>query len=219
LHTIHDLFPGGHDRLPFTGLYNLDASGKDFIVRNNTFLEQRRYALLARGVGGLFEGNTVNNNNGSGVMLCNEIASFYEGPFPGKITIRDNEFIDTGWDSVRISVRGKGAWATDIVIEDNLFEGWPGSAMKLSNIDGLVVRNNTIRPGRNEDLTSVPIQLSSSRNVQVEGNEVTAGSNYGLSLTKLSKLRVRANRFSTSAGEPMQNPVSKSAVVDADIDL
>lgn len=219
LHTIHDLFPGGHDRLPFTGLYNLDACGKDFIVRNNTFLEQRRYALLARGVGGLFEGNTVNNNNGSGVMLCNEIASFYEGPFPGKITIRDNEFIDTGWDSVRISVRGKGAWATDIVIEDNLFEGWPGSAMKLSNIDGLVVRNNTIRPGRNEDLTSVPIQISSSQNVQVEGNEVTAGSNYGLSLTKLSKLRVRANRFSTSAGEPMQNPVSKSAVVDADIDL
>ncbi|MDG1302414.1 MAG: hypothetical protein P8R37_12595, partial [Opitutae bacterium] len=51
LHTIHDLFPGGHDRLPFTGLYNLDACGKDFIVRNNTFLEQRRYALLARGVG------------------------------------------------------------------------------------------------------------------------------------------------------------------------
>ncbi|MDB2681475.1 right-handed parallel beta-helix repeat-containing protein [Opitutales bacterium] len=219
LHTIHDLFPGGHDRLPFTGLYNLDACGKDFIVRNNTFLEQRRYALLARGVGGLFEGNTVNNNNGSGVMLCNEIASFYEGPFPGKITIRDNEFIRTGWESVRISVRGKGAWATDIVIEDNLFEGWPNAAMKLSNIDGLVVRNNTIRPGRNEDLTSVPIQISSSQNVQVEGNEVTAGSNYGLSLTKLSKLRVRANRFSTSAGEPMQNPVSKSAVVDADIDL
>ena len=219
LHTIRDLFPGGHDRLPFTGLYNLDACGKDFIVRNNTFLEQRRYALLARGVGGLFEGNTVNNNNGSGVMLCNEIASFYEGPFPGKITIRDNEFIRTGWDSVRISVRGKGAWATDIVIEDNLFEGWPDAAMNLSNIDGLVVRNNTIRPGRNEDLVSVPIQISSSRNVQVEGNEVSADSIHGLSLKKLSKLHVLGNRFSTGAGKPLRNPLTQSEVVDATIDL
>lgn len=219
LHTIHDLFPGGHDRLPFTGLYNLDACGKDFIVRNNTFLEQRRNVLLARGVGGLFEGNIVNNNNGCGVLLCNEIASFYEGPFPGKITIRDNEFIRTGWYSVQIRVRGKGAWATDIVIENNLFEGWPDAAMKLSNIDGLVVRNNTIRPGRSEDLVSIPIQISSSRNVQIEGNEVSADSIHGLSLKKLSKLRVRGNRFSTIAGKPLRNPLSQSEVVDAAIDL
>jgi hypothetical protein len=209
LHTIHDLFPGGHDRLPFTGLYNLDACGKDFIVRNNTFLEQRRYALLARGVGGLFEGNTVNNNNGSGVMLCNEIGSFYEGPFPGKITIRDNEFIHTGWESVRIQVRGKGAWATDILIEDNVFEGWPKAAMKLSNIDGLVVRNNVVKPGRNEDLVSIPIQLAFSRNVTVEGNAVSASSIHGLSLKNMGKVSVAGNEFTTASGKPMRDPVSE----------
>ena len=209
LHTMRDLFPGGHDRLPFTGLYNLDACGKDFIVRNNTFLEQRRYALLARGVGGLFEGNLVKNNNGSGVMLCNEIGSFYEGPFPRKITIRGNEFIHTGWESVRIQVRGKGAWATDILIEDNVFEGWPKAAMKLSNIDGLVVRNNVVKPGRNEDLVSIPIQLASSRNVTVEGNAVSASSIHGLSLKNMGKVRMTGNEFTTASGKPMRDPVSE----------
>ena len=82
-----------------------------------------------------------------------------------------------------------------------------------------MVRNNTIRPGRNEDLVSTPIKISSSRNVQVEGNEVSADSIHGLSLSKLTKLGVRGNHFSTVTGKPMRDPVSRSEVVDADIDL
>ena len=34
------------------GIYNLDACGKDYIVRNNHFGPQRRHALLARASGG-----------------------------------------------------------------------------------------------------------------------------------------------------------------------
>jgi hypothetical protein len=41
------------------GIYNLDACGKDYIVRNNHFGPQRRHALLARSSDGLFEGNLV----------------------------------------------------------------------------------------------------------------------------------------------------------------
>jgi hypothetical protein len=55
--------------------------------------------------------------------------------------------------------------------------------------------------------------------VQIEGNEVSADSIHGLSLKKLSKLRVRGNRFSTIAGKPLRNPLSQSEVVDAAIDL
>lgn len=90
LHQGGNLFPGGHDKLRITGLYNLDRSGKGYIVRNNTFLAQRRHALLARCPDGRFEGNTVDGVGGSGVWLGNEIGSFYEGPFPENTIIHGN---------------------------------------------------------------------------------------------------------------------------------
>ncbi|MGZ0654810.1 right-handed parallel beta-helix repeat-containing protein [Coraliomargarita sp. W4R53] len=209
LHTIDDLFPGGENRMPFTGLYNLDACGQGFIVRNNRFLEQRRHALLARGVGGLFEGNLVENNNDSAVMLGNAIGSFYEGPFPEKVIIRGNRFIHTGKPSIDIRVSGRNAWASNILIEDNFFEDWPSAAMKLSNIDGLTVRNNIIRPGRNEGDKSIPIQIDSSRKIVFERNEVSTASSHALSLKNSDKPRMRSNRFKEASGRRMHNPIKR----------
>jgi hypothetical protein len=77
-----DDFPGGIEKMKFTGLYNADACGADYIVRNCTFCEQRRHALLVRAPGGLIEGNTIDGVGGNGVHMANEVGSFYEGPVP-----------------------------------------------------------------------------------------------------------------------------------------
>lgn len=173
LHQGGNLFPGGRDKLRFTGLYNLDASGKDYIVRNNRFLPQRRHALLARCRGGLFEGNTVDGIGGSGVWLGNEVGSFYEGPFPADTTIRNNRFRSTGRNSIQIGIHGRGARAKNITIENNTFSGWPGAAMSLSNLQGGVIRRNTIEVGRgNDSAGAVPVVVRQSRDVRIRGNTV-----------------------------------------------
>ena len=172
LHQGGNLFPGGRDKLRFTGLYNLDACGKDYIVLNNTFLAQRRHALLARCSGGLFEGNTVDGIGGSGVKLCNEIASFYEGPFPSDTTIRNNTFRNTGSDPIRIYTKGRNTWAKNITIENSTFSGWPGSAMRLSNLQGGVIRGNTIEPGRGDPAGVVPVVVGRSSDLRIEGNKI-----------------------------------------------
>jgi len=172
LHQEGHLFPSGRDKLHFTGLYNLDASGKDYIVRNNRFLSQRRYALLARCRGGLFEGNTVDGIGGSGVRLNNEVGSFYEGPFPADTTIRNNTFRNTGLIPIQIGINGRGASAQNITIENNTFSEWPDAAMRLSNLHGGIIRDNTIEAGRGEGAGAVPVVVKNSSDVRIEKNTV-----------------------------------------------
>ena len=188
LHQGGNLFPGGHDKLHFTGLYNLDASGKDYIVRNNRFLPQRRHALLARCRGGLFEGNTVDGIGGSGVRLGNEIGSFYEGPFPADTSIRNNTFRNTGTNPIWIGTKGRDAWAKNITIENNTFSGWPDAAISLSSIDGGSIVGNTIEAGSGEPSQSSPLTVGNCRNLRITDNTITderAGlaSVFGLSST------------------------------------
>lgn len=172
LHQSGDLFPGGREKLKFTGLYNLDACGKDYIVRNNRFLPQRRHALLARGVGGLFEGNLVDGIGGNGVNLGNEIGSFYEGPFPGDTIIRNNTFKDVEWYPIRVYASGQGAWARGITIENNRFSGWADSAIRLGNIDGGSVTGNVIESRRLAPKASEAIIVEKSRDVVIENNRI-----------------------------------------------
>jgi hypothetical protein len=150
LHQGDNLFPGGKEKLIFTGLYNVSASGKDYIIRNNIFREQRRYGVLARASGGLIEGNSFIGVGGCGIYLGNEIGSFYEGPFPANTTIRNNTFINTAWNSVRVTTKGENVYAKNINIIDNFFSGWRTSplvkgkaaAIDLKNIDGGKVTGN-----------------------------------------------------------------------------
>jgi hypothetical protein len=172
LHQGGNLFPGGPDKLRFTGLYNLDACGHGYIVRNNRFLPQRRHALLARGSGGLFEENTIDGIGGSGVWLRNEIGSFYEGPFPADTIIRNNRFHDTGGEPIHVGARGNHAWARNITIEGNTFSGWPGSAMRLSRLQGGVIRGNTIEAGRGEAAGSVAVVVTDSNELRIGDNAI-----------------------------------------------
>jgi len=172
LHRGGDLFPGGRDKLVFTGLYNTDASGKDYIVRNNIFLAQRRHALLARTSGGLFENNLVDGVGGSGVSLHNEIGSFYEGPLPRDTVIRNNTFRNTFWDAVKVYTNGRGAVARNITITGNHISGWRGVAVSLAAVDSGVIEGNTIETGNGDASAAIPLVVRNSRNLRVVDNRV-----------------------------------------------
>jgi hypothetical protein len=111
--------------------------------------------VLARTSGGLIEGNSFIGVGGSGIYLGNEIGSFYEGPFPANITIRNNTFINTAWSSVRIFTKGKNVYAKNIQITGNFFSklrtsplaGNRTAAIELDNVDGGIVSGNIIEQG------------------------------------------------------------------------
>ncbi len=172
LHAGGNLFPGGHDKLRVTGLYNLDRCGRDYIVRNNTFLAQRRHALLARSPGGRFEGNTVDGIGGSGVWLGNEIGSFYEGPFPENTAIRNNTFRNTVGTPIHVSANGHDAWARKIAIEDNTFSGWPDTVIHLSNLQGGLIRGNQFEAGRGGGSAAVPVRVKHAADLQIHNNSI-----------------------------------------------
>lgn len=162
-------FPGGAEKMTATGLYNMNGSGKDYIVRNNVFGRQRRYSVLARTTGGVIEGNTI--TGGAGIRLSNEIYHFYEGPFPGNTVIRNNKLHDTG--SIVVSVSGNNAWAREITIENNSISGWRRAAISLSAVDGGIVRGNAIETGNGKARASIPIVIKNSRNLRIENNSIT----------------------------------------------
>jgi len=180
LHQGNNLFPGGDDKLAFTGLYNVSESCKDYIIRNNIFREQRRHGVLARSSGGLIEGNSFIGVGGCGIYLGNEIGNFFEGPFPANITIRNNRFINTFLTSIIVSTKGNNVWAKNINITDNFFSGWytdprnngPAAAIQLDNVEGGIVSGNIFESGKADSLESFPIILKHSINLKVERNKM-----------------------------------------------
>lgn len=165
LHQGGNLFPGGPDKLTFTGLYNLDASGRDYIVRHNVFGAQRRHGVLARAGGGIIERNVFDGVGGSGVSLNNEISSFYEGPLPHDTVIRNNVFRNTFFDSIKVYANGRGAVVRNITITGNRITGWhtnprsrgPAAAIHLRNVVGGTIQNNAIGPGAADPAVSTPL--------------------------------------------------------------
>ena len=179
LHQGNNLFPGGAEKLVFTGLYNIDASGRDYIVRNNVFGPQRRHALLARSSGGLFENNIVDSVGGNGVSLNNEIGSFYEGPLPQDTVIRNNTFRSTFFEAVTVYTRGQGAVARNITIAGNHIDNWytnpnaqNASAIRLRNVMGGTIQENIIGPGAADPDLSTPIRIEACEDIREHGNRI-----------------------------------------------
>ena len=83
LHKGENLFPGGHDKLQFTGLYKKSASGSNFIIRNNVFREQRRYGVLVRG-SGLIENNLFHSVGANAIYRWQRNWFILRRTVPGK---------------------------------------------------------------------------------------------------------------------------------------
>jgi hypothetical protein len=182
LHQGRNLFPGGVEKMGFTGLYNIDASGRDYVIRGNTFKAQRRHAILARPSGGLIEDNIIEGVGGSGISINNEIRSFYSGPIPSDIVIRNNTFTDTFFDPIKIYTHGKGAVARNIRITGNRITGWhtnprnpkSAAAIYMRNVSGAVIQDNTIGPGAAPPSISQPIRLQACEDISSTNNHIAS---------------------------------------------
>ncbi len=144
LNLSGDYFPGGFDKMGYTGLYNLDACGQGYIIRNNVFLAQRRHAVLARAPNGLIEGNLIDRVGGSAIFLGNEVGSFYEGPFPSDTVIRDNTIRNPMHLPIAIETRGSRGvrHISNIQLIGNRLETEQNLALRVRGVEGLLLKDN-----------------------------------------------------------------------------
>jgi len=166
-------FPGGPEKLKFTGIYNVDASGANYIIRNCTFREQRRHAILVRAPGGIIEGNTIEGVGGSGVYMTNEIGSFYEGPIPKDCVIRNNVFRSNRGVPVVVGskrVTDRTAYAKNIRITGNRLESHSVPFVQAFCVSGLEITGNEFIFAPEADIDGDPISLKNVMNETLSGN-------------------------------------------------
>jgi hypothetical protein len=134
-----------------THVYNASRMCNQTVFRNNTVRNGRRIGVLVKGAGGIVENNLFENMGGGGV-------EFWNAPFEGlaaeNYVVRNNRIIDCG----RLNRRHAGIWAIlfntgndqlhrNLLIEKNEISGFSGPGISLSDVNGVVVRNNKIENG------------------------------------------------------------------------
>lgn len=141
--------PIGEEKSVFTGMYNVDNVGNNYVIRNCTFLEQRRHAMLIRASGGIIEGNTIDGVGGTGIALpaLGNGGHFHEGPVPHNTTIRNNVIRKT--QGVPVCVGSNGAKSPDaytknIRITDNTIESCSAICIQAFCVDGLEISRNKL---------------------------------------------------------------------------
>jgi len=177
-----------------TSVINLSKSNSDFIIRNNHFAGQRRYAMLIRSPNGLIENNIV-EKTGGGIILTNEVATFFEGPVPSNIIIKNN------------SVTNTRRWP--IWLDSKSY-----AAVETRSLKNIVLENNTFGPSRDgkpaavfHDVENLELVGNSFVNdvaygaIEIDNSEVTflCDNTYnGLNLTNLTSDIVLGNNMSAS---------------------
>jgi len=180
----------GRDHRDADTLYNLDACGAGFRIRNNQMNGNRRYGCLLRAGGGVVEDNVFKDTTGAGVVLTNE-PDWPEGPVPWGITIRGNRFLRGGAclgyaDSphgAALAVRAarlgfglaEGDGIRDVVIEKNEFVNRSGAAIYVGGARDVTVRDNRLTAASVAELRRKggAILIERSAAVNLANNEVT----------------------------------------------
>jgi len=154
--AVNGVVAGAPKTRTTTFVINLSKSNSDFIIRNNHFAGQRRYAMLIRSPNGLIENNIGVKTQG-GIILTNEIGSFFEGPVPSDIIIKNNSFTD---------VRRWPIW----------LDSKSYAAVETRSLKNIVLENNTFGPSRNGEPAAV---FHDVENLELLGNNFVNDVAYG----------------------------------------
>lgn len=71
-----------------TQFFNMEYINDGFAVRNCRFGIQRRFSIIVRAYNGVIENNLI--EGGAGMRITNELGSWFEGPMPKNIVVRNN---------------------------------------------------------------------------------------------------------------------------------
>ncbi len=153
-------FPVGLDKLFYTSVYNMSRSNAA-VIRKNEFKNFRGNGVFLKARNVLIEENLIDGASTSGIIMCDIPGS--EGLFCESVTVRNNRFVDAGYDSVAqwqpdmasvIIKRAQRELADDvfahknIVIENNTFEGWRRHAILIKYAQGVTVGGNKFGKSR-----------------------------------------------------------------------
>ena len=155
---IPGMQPGEHKDKEATYFLNLNLSSSNFVFRNNTFRNVRRFGILMQSHDGIVEGNTFENVSASAIVVRNS-SGWPEGFATGNIAIRGNTIRNCNFDhNVRAYNTG------DITVYVRRLDGRNGLSRAISRVE---IQDNTIINTRRR-----AINLASATDVTVTGNVI-----------------------------------------------
>jgi hypothetical protein len=152
-----------------THFYNLDMCNAGYIIRNNTFMPQRRHAILARSIDGTISGNWIEGVGGNGIAMENEYgAAYFSGPFPQNVIVSNNTITSTHETPLVVQAKtgsNNTQLAQDIDITGNLITASEAPAIELDNVrDVAVWSDNRFYTEDGSEMTD-PLQVTDSEDI------------------------------------------------------
>jgi hypothetical protein len=129
-------------------IYNANATGSGFMLKNNVTRNHRARGILVRGSNGIIEGNTVDWTQEAGIALFPEWGTWTQGGFVHKVSILNNTVRRAAlmdWThAVDITVPGdpEAGALQSIEVRGNIIDSCPGLNLALGSIRGVVVIAN-----------------------------------------------------------------------------
>lgn len=147
-----------------THFYNLDMCGSGFVIRNNTFMPQRRHAVLIRATDGLIAGNTIEGVGGNGIILTQEL---FEGPFPQNIVISNNVISNPYRVPLSLGSDAGSHLVGDVDIVCNTITASNTVAVELNNVrDVRIGEHNQFYEADRREMTN-PFSITNSINIDI----------------------------------------------------
>ena len=132
-----------------TQFFNMEYVNDGFAVRNCRFGIQRRFSIIVRAYNGVIENNLI--EGGAGMRITNELGSWFEGPMPKNIVVRNNS-VKVDRECVPVAVGNQFAakvksvdFVNNIQFDSNKIYGYSNRAaclMLVHNCNGLKGENN-----------------------------------------------------------------------------
>lgn len=145
--------------------------------------------------------NCTFSNMMAAIFLPTELSWWYESGCAANLTIRNNTFKDCCYGGNKTAVIAchtneqlEGYVYNTIVIENNRFETFDKALLKIEKVDGLVFRNNIVRPSANYKpmFANLPaIDITHSRNITIESNVYENAKDFEIKLDDNSKKTAR----------------------------
>lgn len=138
--------------------FNDSKSNNNFVIKNNTFRNSRRYGMLIQAKYGVIEGNTFENLSTGAITLQNS-ASWPEGFVPQNIVIENNKIRNSGFD--------RSYWAEDKEVAPILIRTTTVNKNKAvwKGIRNIWIRNNEIQSNSKR-----AVYLSGTQDIVIENN-------------------------------------------------
>lgn len=129
-------------------LYNYNASGNGYVIRNTITRNHRARGFLVRGANGMMEGNTIDWTQEAGIALFPEWGTWTQGGLARKVRILGNTVrraaLMSHTNAVDISVpESPTAGALqDIEFRNNVVDSCPGANLWMTSTRGAAISGN-----------------------------------------------------------------------------